>query len=279
MIVDAHTHIFPPAVRADRTRFLTAEETAFTLIYQSPNARMVGAEELIEAMDADGVDRAVTFGFPWATEETARRHNDYVLEAQTRFPDRLIGLACFDPLQPWAEREAVRSLNAGLRGLGELAIYGGGFDREAIDRLAGLAAICRDRGRPMMLHVNEPVGHLYPGKAPLTLKMIYDLVLAAPGVPLILAHWGGGLFFYRLLKKEVPEALTDVYFDTAASPFLYQPDVYDIAARIVGPDKILFGSDYPLIKPGRYFKDMDAAGLPPEAARRIKGESAERIFR
>ena len=38
-----------------------------------------------------------------------------------------------------------------------------------------------------------------------------------------MAHWGGGLPFYGLMKKEGPEVLRRVYFDTAASPYLYRP--------------------------------------------------------
>lgn len=279
MIIDVHTHIFPPEVREDPAVFAVPEEPAFAAMYQGPNARIVGATELVRAMDEDGVDRAVTFGFPWAGEERARRHNDYVLEAQDRYPERLIGLACFNPLQPWAGCEALRALNAGLKGLGELGLYHGGFDLEALGRLTELGRLCKEHGLPMMVHVNEPMGHQYPGKAPLTLKMIYDLARALEGVTLILAHWGGGLFFFNLLKREVPEALTDVYFDTAASPFLYQPKIYGLAAEIIGPEKILFGSDYPLIRPARYFREMEAAGLDAETSRLIKGEAAAKIFK
>jgi len=229
-------------------------------------------------MDDQGIDRAITFGFPWSDENTARRHNDYVLDAQRRHPQRLIGLACLDPRQPWAEREAVRALEAGLYGLGELAVYDAGFDQADLDRLAQLGCLCCEKRLPMIIHVNEPIGHHYPGKAPLTLKMIYELVRILSGTNLILAHWGGGLFFYHLLKREVPSALADVYFDTAASPFLYRPDIYNLAAQIIGPEKILFGSDYPLIEPSRYFAEMDRAGLPPETARMIQGESARRLI-
>ena len=278
MIIDAHTHIFPPQVRADREKFASAGETAYSAIYKDPSARMTGAAELVRALDDEGVDKAVTFGFPWSKEETARLQNDYILEAQSRFPNRLAGLACFDPLQPWAEREAIRALDAGLRGLGELAVYTGGFDRRAIDCLAGLGRLCAQRRVPLLVHVNEPIGHDYPGKAPLTLKMICNLIEACEGVTLILAHWGGGIFFYNLLKREIPKILTNVYFDTAASPFLYQPQIYDLAARIVGPEKILFGSDYPLIKPGRYFKEMESAGLDTDTARLIKGDNAAILF-
>jgi len=277
MIIDVHTHIFPPDIRNNRSRFFDGEP-AFTRIYKDKKARMAGAIELINTMDEDEVDFSVTFGFPWLDEEKAKFHNDYILEAQDRFPNRLIGLASFNPLQDWAEREAERTLNAGLSGLGELAIYDRGFDEKTMKRLMALGSLCKARGLPLLIHVNEPIGHQYPGKAPMTVKMIYDLVLALHGVKLILAHWGGGLFFYGLLKREVETALADVYFDTAASPFLYKPQVYGLASRIVGPEKILFGSDFPLIRPERYFKEMESADLDPNTKKLMKGESAARAL-
>ena len=277
MIIDVHTHIFPPDIRNDRVRFFTGEP-AFTRIYRDEKARVAGAIELIQTMDEDEVDLAVIFGFPWCDEDNAKAHNDYILDAQGRFPNRLIGLASFDPLKDWAEREAERALSAGLWGLGELAIYNSGFDERTRERLTGLGQLCKARGLPLLMHVNEPIGHQYPGKAPLTLKMIYELVLALKGIKLILAHWGGGLFFYSLLKREVEAAMTDVYFDTAASPFLYKPQVYELAVRIIGPEKILFGSDFPLIHPNRYFKEMESVRLNQKAKKTIKGEAAARLL-
>ena len=108
----------------------------------------------------------------------------------------------------------------------------------------------------MLVHANEPVGHNYPGKAPLGLDFYYALAALASDQPLILAHWGGGLGFFQLLKKEAPQTLKNVYYDTAASPFLYEPAIYAHMAAIVGKEKILFGSDYPLLSPGRYFQEM-----------------------
>ena len=64
------------------------------------------------------------------------------------------------------------------------------------------------------------------------------LVAMASGVRLVLAHWGGGLPFYALMP-EVAESLSDVYFDTAASPFLYDAKVFETAASIVGPGHIM----------------------------------------
>ena len=66
--------------------------------------------------------------------------------------------------------------------------------------------------------------------------------------------------FYALMP-EVKAALKNVYFDTAASPFLYTPQVYGQVAQLVGAEKILFGSDYPLISQRRFFKEINGAGF------------------
>jgi len=54
--------------------------------------------------------------------------------------------------------------------------------------------------------------------------------------------------------------------------------IYAIAAEILGPHKILFGSDFPLLKPGRYFREMREAGVPPEAMKKICGENAASLL-
>ena len=60
---------------------------------------------------------------------------------------------------------------------------------------------------------------------------------------------------------EVKEALENVWFDTAASPFLYDASIYSTVSRIVGVDKVLLGSDYPLIKFSRLRIEMENAEL------------------
>ncbi|MEM8868628.1 MAG: amidohydrolase family protein, partial [Verrucomicrobiota bacterium] len=40
--------------------------------------------------------------------------------------------------------------------------------------------------------------------------------------------------------------LTNVYYDTAAGPLLYDPTIFQRVIDLVGPQKVLFGSDFPL---------------------------------
>lgn len=277
MIIDFHTHIFPPRIRENREDFLEGEQ-AFNTLYNSPQARLVGAQDLISAMDEGGVQKSVVFGFPWENSEYFKLNNDYVVEAVGRYPDRLVGLACFSPFSPTGTREAERCFDQGLSGVGELAVYGDGITAEVVQALEPVMAMCLERNGLFMLHTNEPVGHPYPGKTPNTLRQIYDFVKAFPENRIILAHWGGGLLFYALMKKEVVKVLENVWFDTAASPFLYRPEMYKIAGEVVGFDKILFGSDYPLLKPQRYFKEMGTVTLSPDQMAQIKGLNAQNLL-
>ena len=277
MIIDVHTHIFPPDIRRNRDKFFPSE-SAFQLLYQSPHARLIGGRELISAMDANGVDRAVVFGFPWTDIELAKTHNDYILDTVQADPDRFIGLGCFDPASPGAAAEAERCLAAGLAGIGELAFYQSGIDDAVLEQLGPIMGMCAERNRPVLIHTNEPVGHDYHGKTPVTLAQIYGLIKRYADNKIILAHWGGGLFFYALMKKEVKQILQNVYVDTAASPYLYDAEVYQMAIKLVGIDKILFGSDYPLLAPEKYFSEMQQSGLSRKQISQISGLNAKRLF-
>jgi len=277
VIIDFHTHVFPSLFRNKREDLFTGEP-AFESIYSSSKAQLVGSKGLLACMDEEEVQRSVIFGFPWEQAENFRRHNDYILESVHRHPDRLIGFCCFSPLSPDGAREVERCLDAGLSGVGELAVYGADLSAGITEDLKDVMLLCSQFNVPFLLHTNEPVGHAYPGKAPMGLGQIYAFVRTYSQNPIVLAHWGGGLFFYGLMKKEVKEALKNVWLDTAASPFLYTPEIYRIASGIVGYEKILFGTDYPLIRPRRYFNEMESAGLSSTAVEHITGLNAAKLL-
>jgi len=277
MIIDFHTHIFPPAIRQNRDRYFHAEP-AFKLLYRSPKSKLIGAAELLSAMDEQGVDQSIVFGFPWSNTETYRFHNDYVMETVQKYPQRFVGLGCFDPAAEQALAEAERCLAGGLFGIGELAFYRSGIDDSALEQLDPIMRICLDRSLPVLIHTNEPVGHHYHGKTPVTLAQIYQLIKRFPENNIVLAHWGGGLFFYSLMKKQVKKSLKNVYFDTAASPFLYDAAIFRIAIELVGADKVLFGTDFPLLPPARYYSEMDQAGITRAQIDKICGLNAKALL-
>jgi len=277
MIIDFHTHIFPKNVQNNRDHFFEGE-TAFKLLYDSKKSKIVNADQLIDAMDHDDIDRSVVFGFPWKQADYFKQNNDTVLEAVSKYPDRLIGFCCLDPFHPDSEKEVDRCLTAGLSGIGELAFYESGFNKETIERLTPIMKMAQETNKCVMIHTNEPVGHIYPGKTPVMIKEIYNLVKNFSENKIILAHWGGGVFFYHMLKSEAKNVLTNVYFDTAASLYLYDEKIWSVACKIIGSEKIVFGTDYPLIPANRYFKQIDSSGITKSEKENICGKTAEMIL-
>jgi len=277
MIIDFHTHIFPETIRKNREKFFTGEP-AFKLLYNSEKSKLAGADDIVSVMSEEGVDISIVFGFPWKNPDTARMHNDYIIASVGKYPEQLKGFCCVDPSWHGAADEVERCLEAGLSGVGELAFYNSGIDQDTIENLEPLMALCLEKEVPILIHTNEPVGHQYPGKTQITLSEIYNLAAQFPDNNLVLAHWGGGIFFYMHLKKEVKNTLKNVYYDTAASPFLYNTKIYRSALLLAGKDKILFGSDYPLLKPSRYFQEIEKEGLSEDDRAKLLGENVANLL-
>lgn len=259
VVIDAHVHVFAPDIIAARTAYCERDMWMRNL-YADPKSRMVTYEEVVDEMDATGVDRSVIFGFAFHDQGLCRETNDYVLEAVKAHPDRFVGWACVSPEEPGAIDELERCLDAGMTGCGELFPDGQKFDVARSAGLDEIAGVLVERGLPLNIHANEPVGHKYPGKGANTPGPCYKFAAKHPELTLVLAHMGGGLFFYEMMA-EARRVLANVYYDTAAVPYLYRRDLYAVAAMTSGPEKVIFGSDYPLISPGRYLRDT--ADLDP----------------
>jgi len=278
MIIDSHVHIFPEKIKQDRSNYFN-NEPEFKLLYDSPKARICTIDDLIASMNTFQVDMSIICGFPWRTPELTKQNNDIVIEAVRKYPNRIKGLACFDAAWDGAADETRRGIDAGLCGAGELAFYLSGIDTTALTALDPVMAVLRDMGNlPCMIHTNEPVGHYYPGKTPITLEQIYTLAKTFPDNKIILAHWGGGILFYNIMKKETKTVLKNIWYDTAASPFLYDSQIYDIAVDAGVADKVLFGTDFPLLMPDRYYKDIDASNITPLQKEHILGNNAALMF-
>jgi uncharacterized protein len=277
MLIDVHTHIFPPEVIANREDYLRRDDL-FGALYTNPRARLATAEDLIAAMDRQGITAAVACGFGWSDHGLCVAHNDYLIDAVGRYPDRIIGFAA---IQPRAARQAVaeveRVVAAGLGGVGELMPHGQGFSLDDEPLLAPLAAAATALGVPILTHTSEPVGHIYPGKGTVTVQTVYHLAVAFPDLRIICGHWGGGLPFYELMP-EVAVALRNVYYDSAASPYLYHPRIYTLALELCGVDRILFGSDYPLLRYRRCLDEIRTLGLSPDVEAAVLGGNAARLL-
>lgn len=273
MIIDVHTHVFPPDV-IERREMYAKRDSSFEFIYGNPKSKMVQFEALVEEMDNAGVDVSVVCGFPWRSIDMCRQHNTYMMEAVRAFPDRLIGLATVNPVAGRAcDAELERAFAGGLKGVGEISADAQGFRLDDTQTAGRIAGAVEEAGFFLLLHANEELGHFYPGKTPTTPTQVYRFLEKFPEVTTVLGHWGGGLCFYELMP-EVAKVTSSVYYDTAASPFLYRPDIYRVVVDIVGPGRILFGTDYPLLRMRRHLDEIEGAGLPDDVKEGILGRNA-----
>ena len=253
-------------------------DTTFGELFASPDARMATAERLVRRMDEDGVDVSVVMGIGWTDIELARAANDYLIDAVAKYPDRLVGLAGVNPAwRAKAVEEARRCAEAGLRGIGELHPDTQGYDLGDFDTMAPLMEIVREHGLIVTTHSSEPVGHEYPGKGKTRPEVLWRFIRNFPDVPIVCAHWGGGLPFYGLMP-EVKEGLDRAYFDTAATSLLYDAWIFETVASAIGPERILMGSDYPLVRARTVIGQVESSGLSRSAKDMVLGGNAARLL-
>ncbi len=275
MKIDGHVHITPPDIIENWKDY--REEEYFYLMSNSPVNKFATAEDVIEELDRNGFQKAVVFGFGFKNMDLCRYVNDYVIESVNRYPDRLIGFMVVNPNSPEMKEEILRCHRAGLKGIGEIFPYGQDFNirsREAMEELAGLA---QELNLPIMIHTNEPVGHFYQGKTDTTPRPACEFAANFPDLKLIFAHWGGGTVFYELMP-EIERANKNVYYDTAATPYLYRKEIYKLAEDIGIMDKIIFATDYPLIDIDVYTRDIEALDLRQESKDQLYGENILRFL-
>ena len=275
-IVDAHVHIFPPDLIARREDLLQ-KDAWFAETYGHPRARMRTVEDLIASMDKAGVDISITVGWPWASNEICAEHNDYLAESAIRYPDRIRWLGIVNPAADGAINEITRCVDMDACGFGEINADGQNFSWSQREHYQDVITAIAARGLPVMTHTSEPVGHIYPGKGLAHPQEILTAIETVPVVRWVLAHWGGGLPFYELMP-EVKVACANVNYDSAATSFLYDPAVFRHVIDIVGIEKVVFGSDWPVLAQGRLIARIREAGLSPDKLEAVLGGNALRIY-
>lgn len=252
VIIDAHVHLYPPEVGRDPVAWAVGageRHWAVLCTRRRSDGRPVQvfptADELLREMDAAGVARAVLLGWYWENPATCAWQNRFYAECVRAHPDRL---SAFAAVHPAAGREAAlaevrHAQHEGLIGLGELSPHSQGLPIDD-PALADVLRLAGELQMPVNLHVTDPASRPYPGRVETPLPDFVRLAGEFPQTTFILAHWGG------LLPLVVPDAntaaLPNVFYDTAASPLLYDPNVWPRALSACGRERVLFGSDFPL---------------------------------
>ncbi len=247
-LIDAHVHLYPATTSREPIAWAAArgeKHWADLCTRRRNNGEAVqgfpSVDELLRAMDAAGVARAVLLGWYWEKPETCTWQNRFYAECIHAHADRLSAFATIHPADGEdALTEIWRAKGEGLLGIGEISPHSQHFALtdpvwEQILILAG------ELSMPVNLHVTDPQGPRYPGRVETPHQDFLQLANRFPQTSFILAHWGGGLAF------EPTDTLPpNLFFDTAASPLLYGPSAWSRALAAGNAPRCLFGSDFPL---------------------------------
>jgi predicted TIM-barrel fold metal-dependent hydrolase len=276
-IIDAHVHLYPTEVDRDPATWAAAQgEPHWGLLCTRTrkDGRRVQSlptlDGLLAAMDAAEIDRAVLLGWYWEKPETCAWQNRFYADCVGAQPQRF---SAFATLHPRAGRTATleevrRAHGEGLIGLGELSPHSQGFGVD--DPVFGaVLALAGELKMPVNLHVTDPDSRKYPGWVATPADDFVRVATAFPTTTFVLAHWGGML----PLRDARFRALPNVYYDTAASPLMYDNGVWARTVPVLGADRVLFGSDFPLNLYPRVAVEAEMAQFVAEA--KAAGASAE----
>ncbi len=227
-IIDVHAHAFPDDLAP---RAMEALEGA-------AGAKALGdgtAGALVCALAEDGVDRAVVASIATRPKQVSRILA-WSAEIAARYP-ALIPFASLHPdLDARAQVDAV--VETGVAGV-KMHPY---YQEFSIDeeRLFPIYERLEERGIPLLMHAGYDIA--FPRTDIASPARIARAMKRFPALRMIAAHMGGWCAW-----KEVADELasTNVHVDTAClSGFIRDEEASGLAAAF-GPDRVLFGSDYP----------------------------------
>ncbi|MBO0787050.1 MAG: amidohydrolase [Actinobacteria bacterium] len=207
--------------------------------------------------------------------------NEEVAEAAAANPDVMIPFASIDPARGRAGARAARRLAAdhGVRGFkfhpSVQAFYPN--DRAAYP----LYEVIAELGLPAVFHTGQTgIGAGVPGGGGIRLKysnpmLIDDVAADFPGMPIILAHpsfpWQDEALAVALHKQQV-------HIDLSGwSPKYFPPLLVQYANSLL-QDKVMFGSDFPLLTPDRWLADFEQLPIKPGVRDKILKHNAARLL-
>ncbi len=296
MICDAHVHFFSPGFfdTLGAQMGLPAEGRAAAVVtkagWQDPGSADALADRWVAEFDAHGVSRAAIIASVPGDEMS-------VATAIARHPSRFVGFFMLDPTREDALDRARMALDAGLRGICLFpAMHRYSLGDERVARIFELAS-SREAEAAIFVHcgvLSVGVRKKLGLPSPFDIRWGNPLDLHAnavkhPKVPIIIPHFGAGMFREALM---VADLCPNVHFDTSSSnswtrylPGLTLAQVFRTALDVVGPDRLLFGTDSSFFPRGwnkevydQQQKALDEAQAAPEVRAKIFGGNLARLF-
>ncbi|NLV02740.1 amidohydrolase family protein [Haloferax volcanii] len=239
-------------------------------------------EEMIAEYREHDIGRAVLLG--WDAETNTGNPpvpNDYVAEVRDAHPDFFVGFGSVDPLKDDCVEEAVRCVeDLGLSGF-KFQQIAQGFDPSDDEHRALFDAI-EDLGVPVVFHGgNSTLGACSPGGRGLKIKygdpmLIDDVAAEHPDLQILIAH---PAYPWEKEQLAICQQKGNVYMDLSGWLPKYIDEQVLHYAKTVLQDKVMFGTDYPMIRPGRWFESFEEHfDASEEVKRKLLWENAEQFL-
>jgi uncharacterized protein len=200
--------------------------------------------------------------------------NDEVAGWVGQYPDRFVGLAAVDLRDPSG---AVRELRRRVEedGFVGLRVVPWLWERPPNDRYYyPLYVACVELGIPFCTQVGH-TGPLRTSETGRPIPYIDDVALDFPDLTIVAGHIG-----YPWTEEMIAVARKhpNVHIDTSAyTARRYPPELVDYLKRD-GGDKVLFGTNYPMITPERALEHVDDLGLDADTRDLFHDRNARRVF-
>jgi hypothetical protein len=207
--------------------------------------------------------------------------NEEVAQAAAANPDVLIPFASIDPAKGRAGARAARRL-AGDHGVRGFKFHPNVQEFFPNDRSAyPLYEAIEELGLPAVFHTGQTgIGAGAPGGGGIRLKysnpiLVDDVAADFPGMPIILAHPS---FPWQEEALAVAVHKPRVHIDLSGWSPKYFPPLLLRYANSLLQDKVLFGSDFPLITPDRWLADFERLDVKPTVRPKILKDNAARLL-
>ncbi len=227
---------------------------------------------VVQAMDAAGIERLCLTS--WMRPGVALADNDRIAQFMADHPTRFVGIACVDLEHPVV---AVRQLDRAVRELGfkALRIIPWLWKLPPNDKLYyPLYVKCIELGIPFCTQVGH-TGPLMPSETGRPIPYIDEVALTFPELKIVGGHIG-----YPWTDEMIALAWKheNVFIDTSAyQPRYYPPQLLHFM-NSYGQDKVLFGTNFPMLSLSTCAEQARALDLKPEAKRKFLSENARRVF-
>lgn len=276
MRVDVHTHIFPERLIRDQS--ILGEREPWFAQCHSKGELMASEADLYAYMNVAHLDVAVAMCWPFANSDLCREANDFILDVARRSAGRIIAGVVVNPRDEGAQTELRRCAAAGAQVVGELNADAQGWSEADPEQMERLCTPARAHDLVINVHCSEPVGRSYPGKGTMTPPRVLSFLEHAHGLRCVLAHGGGGLWQWGEMKL-LGHLLDNVWFDTAALPYVWEPAALGTAIQGRGHERVVFGSDFPLLPFEKYRRWAHAASLDDPTRQLFFGGAAASLLR